>query len=207
MSLVFYSAPMSTAGVTELVLAELDVPFERVRVDLKKGDAKKPEFLRLNPNARVPLIVHDGTPIWESAAITIYLGETFGVKKGLWPEAGPRRGEAMKWVVWGNVTLVEAVGRWARNALGWSPPDEQNAKAGESGKRDLHGGLRVLDQSLEGKQFLCGEVTLADAHLGSIIQWFGHLGVDFAPYPHLRAWSERYNARPANARAMAAESA
>jgi glutathione S-transferase len=207
MSLVFYSSPMSTAGITELVLAELDVPYERVRVDLKKGDAKKPEYLRLNPNAKVPLIVHDGTPIFESAAITLYLGETFGVEKGVWPAPGPRRGEAMKWVVWSNVTLVEAVGRWARNALGWSPPDQQNAQAGEAGKQDLTANLRILDQALEGKQYLARDFTLADSHLSSIIEWFGYLKVDFAPYPHLRAWSERCNARPAHARAAAAEGA
>jgi glutathione S-transferase len=207
MSLVFYSAPMSTAGITELVLAELGIPYQRVRVDLKKGDTKKPEFLRLNPNAKVPLIVHEGTPVFESAAITLYLGETFGVEKGLYPAPGPRRGEAMKWVVWTNVSLIESVGRWARNALGWAPPEQQNAKEGEAGKAALTANLRILDQALEGKQYLAGDFTLADSHLSSTIEWLGYLGVDFAPHPHLRAWSERCNARPAHGKAAAAESA
>jgi glutathione S-transferase len=64
---------MSTASITQLVLEELGVACEQVRVDLKKGDTKKPEFLKLNPNGKVPLIIHDGTSIWESAAITMYL--------------------------------------------------------------------------------------------------------------------------------------
>src|SRR6185437_3265067 len=95
MSLTFYYSPMSTAVITELVLDELAVPCERIRIDLKKGESRTPEFLRLNPNGKVPMLVHDGIPIWESVAITLYLGEIFGVAKGLYPEPGPERGEAM----------------------------------------------------------------------------------------------------------------
>ena len=81
MSLIFYYAPMSTATITELVLEELGVPCEKVKLDFQKGDTKKPDFLKLNPNGKVPLLVHDGTTIWESVAITMYLGEMFGVAK------------------------------------------------------------------------------------------------------------------------------
>ncbi len=89
MGLTFYFAPQSTASITTLVLEELGIPCERVKLDLRKGETKKPEFLKLNPNGRVPTLVHDGVAIWESAAITIYLGETFGEKAKLWPAAGP----------------------------------------------------------------------------------------------------------------------
>ena len=76
MSLTFYFAPMSTATITDIVLEELQIPCERDRIDLAKKDTQKPEYLQLNPNGKVPLIVHDGTPIWESAAITAYSGAT-----------------------------------------------------------------------------------------------------------------------------------
>src|SRR5436190_9546772 len=109
MSLIFYFSPMSTATLTSIVIEELGVPHDRKRVDLKAKDNTKPDYLKLNPNGKVPLIIHDGVPIWESSAITMYLGEQFGVAKGLWPAAGPKRGEAMKWVAWTNVTLGEAV--------------------------------------------------------------------------------------------------
>src|SRR5579884_2513511 len=117
MNLTFYYAPMSTATLTDLVLEELGVACKRVKLDLKNGDTKKPDFLKLNPNAKVPVLVHDDMPIWESAAITMYLGELFGVEKGLYPKPGPKRGEAMKWIVWTNVTLGDAVYRWARNTM------------------------------------------------------------------------------------------
>lgn len=66
----------------------------------------------------VPVLVHDGTVIFESAAIQIYLGETFGADKGLYPNPGPRRGEALKWLVWTNVSLGEAMSRWLRTTQG-----------------------------------------------------------------------------------------
>jgi glutathione S-transferase len=73
MSLTFYFAPMSTASITKAVIAELGIPGDRVELNISAGDTKKPEFLKINPNGRVPAIVHEGMPIWESAAITMYL--------------------------------------------------------------------------------------------------------------------------------------
>jgi len=203
MSLTFYYSPMSTATITALVLEELGVPHEKVKLDLKAGDAKKPEYLRLNPNAKVPLIVHDGTPIFESAAITLYLGETFGVDRGLYPAPGPKRGEAMKWVVWANVTLGDAVGRWARNTMAWVPEEQHNARAGEAAKAEAMQCLGILNAALEGKPFLVGDYTLADAHLNSFTDWLRHMKLDFSAYPHLNAWSERCAARPAYKKVMA----
>jgi glutathione S-transferase len=197
MSLVFYYSPMSTADITNLVFAELDVPHERVVLDIRAGDLKKPDYLKLNPNGKVPLIVHDGTPIFESAAITMYLGETFGVAKGLYPAPGPRRGEAMKWIVWTNVTLGDAVTRWTHNTMDWVPAEQRNAQAGEAGLRDMRARLRILDGALEGRSFLCGEYTLADTHLNSFVDWLRHMKVDLAEYANLVAWGERCCARPA----------
>jgi glutathione S-transferase len=105
MSLTLYYAPMSTASVTRLVLEELAVPFEIVTVDLRKGESRSPHFLELNPNGKVPVLVHDDVALWESAAISLYLGETFGVERQVYPPPGPLRGEATKWIVWANVTL------------------------------------------------------------------------------------------------------
>ncbi len=203
MSLTFYYAPMSTAGITAIVLEELGVPCEWIKLDIRAGDTRKPEFLRLNPNGKVPLIVHDGTPIWESAAITMYLGETYGVEKGLYPRPGPKRGEVMKWIVWANATLVDAVSRWFRNTTEWTPAEQHNEKAGEAAKADVHNCLRILNEALAGKQFIAGLYTLADAHLNSLTDWLRHMKVDFSAYPNVSAWSQRCAARPAYARANA----
>lgn len=203
MSLTFYYSPLSTAMITDVVLEELGMPCERVAIDLKKGQTHTAEYLRLNPNGKVPLLVHDGTPIWESAAITLYLGEIFGVAKGLYPAPGTERGTAMKWIVWANVTLGEAAGRWMRNTSEYFPAEQHNAKAGEAAKADINGCLRILDEALAGKAFLLGEYTLADAHVNSIIDWLRFMAVDFTSYKNLNTWSDRCAARPAHVRAMA----
>jgi glutathione S-transferase len=202
MSLTFYYSPMSTATLTDIVLEELAVPCERIRIDLKKGETRTQEFLRLNPNGKVPVLVHDGTAIWESAAITLYLGEIFGVAKGLYPEPGPERGEAMRWIVWANVTLGDAFGRWVRNTTDWIPAEQHNAKAAAAAESDTRGCLRILDQALSGRQYLLAGYTLADAHVNSFIDWLRYMKMDLSDYARLNAWSERCAARPAYARVM-----
>lgn len=205
MALTFYYAPMSTASLTDLILEELGVPCQRVKVDLKGGDQKKPEFLKLNPNGKVPVIVHDDIPIFESAAITMYLGEQFGVDKKLYPAPGPKRGEAMKWVVWANVTLGDAVYSWARHAQ-WLPEDHRNANAAAAGLKDVHSNLAILDGALKGNQYILGATfSLVDAHLVSYTDWLRHMKIDFSAYKSLNAWSERCAARPAYKKQMASE--
>ena len=86
----------------------------------------------------------------------MYLGEQFGTDKKLWPAAGPKRGEAMKWVVWTNVTLGDAVYRVGRNSGEWVPKDQQNAKACEQAAKEVQELLGILDQSLDGRSFLTG---------------------------------------------------
>ena len=125
MALTFYYAPMSTATITAIVLEELGIPYKSVKLDIKAGDTKKPDFLKLNPNGKVPLVVHDDIPIFESAAITMYLGEQFGVEKKLYPAPGPKRGEAMKWIVWSNVTLASRF--TAGRATPWNGPRPMSA--------------------------------------------------------------------------------
>jgi glutathione S-transferase len=197
MSLTFYYAPMSTAEITHLVLEELGIPYEKVTLDMKAGEVKADAFKKINPNAKVPAIVHDGTMLCESAAITLYLGETFGVDRGLFPAPGAKRGQAMMWVVWANVSLGDAFGRWARNTMKWVPADQQNAKAADAALAEVVANLRVLDAHLHGKTFLVGDYTLADTHLNSMVDWLRHSKFDLSAYEHLNAWSKRCSERPA----------
>lgn len=203
MSLTFYYAPMSTASTVHWSLEELGVPYEAVRVDILDAEAKRKKLGPVNPNLKVPVLVHDGTAIFESAAIQIYLGETFGVEKGLFPPPGPKRGEALKWLVWTNVTLGEANGRLMRHASDQSPAELRSAPAAEQARRDLAAALRVFEDSLGDKPYVLGrEFSLVDCHLASFFQWLGFCGVDLAPYPKTAAWVARCNQRPANLRLM-----
>jgi glutathione S-transferase len=201
MSLTFYYSPQSSASPVHWTLEELGIPYEKVQIDLKAGQQKKPEYLKLNPNGRVPLLVHDGVSIFESAAIQLYLGENFGVEKGLYPKSGTQRGEVMKWVVWTNATLGEAMARLGRNLGEWAPADERNAKAGATAKADIEGLLKIVDQALTGKEYLVGNhFSIADIHLASWMDYAQYMHIDLTPFTNLSAWVKRCNSRPAAAR-------
>ena len=203
MSLIFYYSPMSTAVVTHWALEELGIPYEKVKIDLQAGGTRKPEFLKLNPNGVVPVIVHDGTPIFESAAIAIYLGETFGVEKGLFPAPGPKRGEALSWIVWANVTLGGAVGRHHAAASERTPAEQRNAAAAAVAAADVDRALGILDGALAGKTWLVGDTfSLVDVHVASFAMYAGMVGFDTKKFANLEAWRTRAAARPAHATAM-----
>ena len=197
MSLVFYYTPMSSATPVQWSFEELDIPHEKVAIDLQAGDQRKPEFLAINPNGKVPTIVHDGTAIFESAAIQLYLGETFGVDKGLFPAPGPKRGEAMKWIVWVNVSAGEALSRLFRNTSDRIPAEQHNAKAAEVARADLTGLLQILEEAVKGKEYMLGSFSLVDVHLASWMAYVGMVGVDLKPFPAIEAWMARCCARPA----------
>jgi glutathione S-transferase len=213
MSLTFYFAPMSTASITEAVLAEIGISFDLVTLDLSAGDTKKPDYLKVNPNGRVPAIVHDGIAIWESSAITMYLGEVFGVDAKLYPTLSRQRGEAMKWIAWGNVTLAEPASRLfaslppekqgdpATNAPE-SLTSEKSAIAIEKAKADLADCLKVLEGGLEGRSFLLGDYSLADTHLQGIVGWIGAMQVDLTSFSNITEWLKRCYERPAIAKLM-----
>jgi glutathione S-transferase len=202
---------MSSAVVTEHVLAELGTPHERITLQLATG-TRTPEFLRINPNGRVPTIVHDGTAVWEAAAITLYLGETFGVAQGLYPPPGKLRGEAMKWVVWANATLAEAAGRLAQSLPAesggaepgtpdWVAPELREGRSASVARDNVLACLRVLDAAVADRPFLLGEgYSLADTHLSTYVAWIGLMGVGLDGLPHAAAWHARCTARPAIAR-------
>jgi glutathione S-transferase len=202
--------PFSTAGVTVAVLSELEHGLaeplaERIELSFKAGDTRTPEYLSdVNPNGHVPAIVHDGVPIWESAAITMYLGETFGVDRSLYPAPGVKRGEAMKWIVWSNVNLAAHASRLGTFLHAEKPSDETEAQTeakkinGEAAKKGVDSSLAILDAALEGKDYLLGDTyCLADTHICAFMPWLTMLKVDLDKFPNLKAWSGRVGSRPA----------
>ena len=85
MGIKLYSWPRSSASRVHWALEELGVPFELVTLDRHKGEHQAPAYLAINPNGKVPALVDDGQPYFESLAILLHLGETYGVDRALWP--------------------------------------------------------------------------------------------------------------------------
>lgn len=200
MTITFYYAPQSSAGRIRISLAELGVPHEAVRVDLRSGDQRKPEFLALNPNGQVPTVVIDGTPMFESVAIQIALGERYGVQKGLWPAPGsPEQLMALTWLVWGQVNVTSALYRYMKNTSEWFPKEQQDAKQAEAALNEMRGLLRILDGRLDGRPYLTGErCTLADLDLASVLGWgLSMTKIDTSELKNLNGWLGRIMERPA----------
>src|SRR5690606_33585546 len=176
MSIVFYAAPMSSATPVAWALAELDVPHERVPVDLAAGDQRKPEFLKLNPNGKVPTLVVDGTPLFEALAIMTWLGDRYGVERGVWPPAdAPARLEALSWSTWGYVSYGSAVQRLTYATSERIDDDLRSEGQAKLARVDLDALLKVLDGRLAATRYLLGySFTLTDLSVASVV-WYGTL--------------------------------
>jgi GST-like protein len=204
MSIVFHHAPMSSASPVAWALAELAVPHEKVLVDLKAGDQRRPAFLALNPNGKVPTLVVDGVPMFEALAIIMYLGERFGAAKQLWPGLDdPRRPQAMAWSAWAYVSL----GAWLNTLFNASSDRTDasfhNAALAEHARKQLGALLAILDQHLEGRAHVLGEdFTLADVILSGTIGYARMSGVAVEPHARVTAWLGRCFARTAQREAM-----
>jgi glutathione S-transferase len=162
MSITFFYSPQSSATRIHWTLEELGVPYEKVKLDLRAGDQRKPDYLAINPNGKVPAVVLDGTPVFESSAIQIVLGERFGVEKGLWPAAGtPERAQALSWLLWGHVTLGAAFMRYFMNTGSWIPPELQHKPQAEAALKEIHANLALLDARLNGREYVVGDRSIS----------------------------------------------
>ncbi len=188
------------------VLREIGCRFELVRVDIARGENRAPSYLALNPNARVPTLVHGPRVMYESAAILLYLCENH-------PEAGlmPLPGEAgreqfLQWLFWFTNTLQEDLQHWwhADNYLdGEAARHELKAVA----ERRLGAMFSQLDSMLgQGGPYVLGaRFSAADVFLAMLCRWTRAMAVPATSYPHLNRLIGLVTARPAWQAMMQAE--
>jgi len=195
MSIVLYWHPMSSASPIASSLVELDVPHERVKVDIKTGEQRRPEFLALNPNGKVPTLTVEGAPMFEALAIQLWLGEQFGVERDLWPAAGtPERLQAMSWCTWAYVTYGAQLMR-QQAALDAGTPEDAHGTAARKSMDEL---LGLLDDRLGRQPWMMGETySLVDLVVGSVIGYSAYIGAPVASHPTTLAWLQKVQARPA----------
>lgn len=198
MNIVFYRAPRSSAVPVASVLSELQVPHERITFDLQKGEQKKPAFLALNPNGKVPTLVVDGRPMFEAAAIMQWLGDRFGVAKKLWPSHDdPARLDALSWSTWTYVTLGGAIQRYNFAGSPFAPKELHHAPSAEYAKTQVMELFGMLDARLTKQPFMLGEsFSVLDIIVGSMVLWANACGLVASDKPALSAWVEKCKARP-----------
>ncbi|MBO9680503.1 MAG: glutathione S-transferase family protein [Acidovorax sp.] len=196
-SIVLYWYPQSSATPIACALAELGVLHERVRVDIRAGEQRRPEYLALNPNGKVPTVTVDGAPMFEALAIHLWLGERFGVERGLWPRVGtPEHAQALSWCAWSYVTYGAVVARLQVATHGAEAlRSAAHAQAAREGLGQL---LALLEARLAAQPWMLGaEYSLVDLVVGSVVGYTAYLGAPVAAHAHVRAWLERVQARPA----------
>jgi len=199
MAITFYAAANSSAVPVACALHELGVPHERINIDLASKAQKNPEFLALNPNGKVPTLVVDGTAMFEALAIVQWLGDRYGVEKGLWPAFDtPARLTAISWTTWTYVTLAAPLHRFGLAASQWAPAELRSESHARHARTELQHLLGLLDARLARQPHMLGnDYTLVDSLLANMLRYAAIVGVSSDMHAHVRAWLERCYARPA----------
>ncbi len=198
MNLTFYSARLSSATPVTAALAELEVPHQEVRLDLTNKDQKQADFLKLNPHGKVPVLVVDGTPMFEALAIMQWLGDRFGTERGLWPRFDdPQRLQALSWTTWSYVEYVAALVRLTQASSERSPAELRSEAQTRHVKEQLNTHLRILDAHLAQGGYILGEAySLADLIVANVIAYGAMCGASVEGYQHVAKWLEECQQRP-----------
>jgi GST-like protein len=184
-----------------LFLEEAGLPYEAIPVDTRKGEQFKPEFLALNPNAKVPVITDGNVRVFDSSAILLYLAEKTG--QFLPDDPARSRGELLSWLMF----IASGIGPYSGQAVHFkhhAPKGLDYAVERYLFEARRHYG--ILDAQVAGKQYLLGtKYTIVD-----IAAWGWARAVPFIlgddawnSLPQLKRWFDTVNARPAAARAEA----
>lgn len=198
MSLVFYSAPNSSASPVASALLELDVPHERVIFDLAKKEQRSPEFLAINPNGKVPTLVADGAPMFEALAILNYLGDRYGVERDLWPAAGTADHLAARsWSTWAYVTYGANMTMLLFSASPFVSPETHHAPLAALVQARLVELLDVLEARLSAQPFMLGaKYSLLDLIVASVVGYGTVLGASVDAHSHVKKWLAAFQTRP-----------
>jgi GST-like protein len=199
MKFYFNGSPNPTK--VALFLEESGLPYEPVAIDTRKGDQFDPEFLRVNPNGKVPAIVDGETVVFDSNAILLYLAEKTG--KFLPPAGDANRAELLSWLMF----VATGVGPFSGQAVHFkhfAPEKVEYAHKRYQYEAARHYG--VLDARLADRRYLLGDVyTIVDMAAWGWARMVPFiLGDDaWAKFPNFKRWFDEISARPAAARAVA----
>jgi glutathione S-transferase len=173
-----------------LLLALLGVKHELVLVDLMKGEHRKPSFLKLNPRGQLPVLEDDGTVVWDSMAILVYLARKYGNERWL-PLDAESMAEVMQWLgVMENETLY---GLSKARLVGKFKFPGNLEEAQSLGRK----GLEVLEQRLAAHEWLAlDHLTIADVGCFPYVALAPEGGIALDPYPGVLRWIERIKRQP-----------
>lgn len=190
-----YGAMASRAHRVVWMLRELGLEFEHEQTNFLDGSTRRPEFLAINPNGRVPVLVDDGFVIYESLAINLYLAQKHGGP--LAPASLQESALATQWSFW-VITEVEKPLLFAsanRKLFAEGQRDEEQALMAIE---KLHRPFKVLEAQLADREWLLGDrFTVADLNVATVMDLAPQCGIDLDAWPRMQQWHQRCLARPA----------
>jgi glutathione S-transferase len=196
-----YGTSMSRAARSLWALEEAGVKYEHVPVGFT-GETRKPEYLKINPNGHMPALDDNGTLLWESMAINLYLAEKYA-KAPLWPSTVEGHGACYQWSFWGMTEMETPLLDIFMSRMK-QPADPQDEKAAQAGIEKLKMPLKVLDDHLQKSDYLLGkEFTIADLNVASVMSLAPLIQLDLSAVPTAQKWLQKCLERPANQRAVA----
>ena len=189
-----YTAPTPNGHKASCTLEELGLEYNTIVVNISSGEQKKPEFLKLNPNGRIPVIVDrdaDDTVIFESGALMIYLAEKTGK---LLPSSGPDRARVLSWLMFQMGGVGPMMGQ-ANVFFRYFPEKIQPAiDRYQNESRRL---FEVLNSRLAQSEWLADAFSIADIANWCWVRTYKWSGVSIDGLEHLNRWLDAMRARPA----------
>jgi len=178
-------------------LRELDLAYERIDAGMQFGRTHEPDYLAMNPNARVPTMVDGDYVLWESNSIMRYLCLAYRADSPIYPREPRRRAAVDRWLDW-TLSTVQPVDRPVFWALVRTAPEKRDMAAIQ---KDADAGAevwRIADRYLSTRRFIEGDdFTLADIALGAYARrWFGVEGIVKPQFQHLERWFAQFASRP-----------
>lgn len=176
-----------------IVLAEKELEFDSVTVDLAKGQQRSDEFRRLNPFGKVPVLVDEGSVVYESSIINEYLNDEYPHEPELLPEDSGERARIRLLVDFADRAFTLPVMALEREAKAAERDEARAAAAREAVTK----GLQMLERELTGREFLAEDFSLADVAFAPALLMLGQVGVTIDPaLTNVIAWKARLLERP-----------
>ena len=199
--LKFYFSGAPNPTKVALFLEEAGLPYEAIPVDTRKGDQHKPDFLKINPNAKVPAIVDGDATVFDSSAILLYLGEKTG--KFMPAKGDKARGELFSWMMF----VASGLGPYSGQSVHfrvYAPEKIEYAINRYAFEAQRHFG--IINERLGKNKYMLGDTyTIVDMNVWGwarlIPNVLGEKG--WEKFPNLKRLSDEISARPAAAKAIA----
>ena len=189
-----YTASTPNGWKVSILLEELGMPYHVIPIDFDTQDQKTPEFLKINPNGRIPAIIDRANgdfAVFESGAIMIYLAKKSGK---LLPRDDKGESRVTQWLMFQMAGIGPMMGQ-ANVFYRYFP--EKIQPAIDRYQNECRRLFEVLNTQLQGRDYLCDEYSIADIANWCWVRIYEWSGVNVEGLDNLMAWLARLEARPA----------